>query len=263
VAYDLPLRYPFPLINEEKKFIMFWMPKCGCTTASYWFIGTLGLHKELDEMYPGTDLGAKVHRYRDQILLQNYNTGEEADALLATLEKPEYFKFVIVRNPFSRLVSSYFGLMNNPVLLDQLISDGLPVSDLKKKVSFSQFVEYLFTVDLSNCDPHLRYQTTNICWDNNFALDYIIRLEQLKDGINFINKKFDLDIRLKALYVMKKFLPPKNSCYAQWSFDKIMELRNSKGLPFYKNFYTPELQKKVLTLFRADIDKLEYRFDDN
>jgi hypothetical protein len=246
---------PLPYINDEKKFIMFWMPKCGCTTSIYWFFRTLGLYSEIQEMYPDLKLGPNIHKYRGEVWEKKYYGGLSNDDIIEKITNPSYFKFVIIRNPYSRLVSTYFAMMN-PDLFNIL------VPDKSKKITFAQFVESLFMVNLHYCDMHLRSQTANICWSEGFKLDYIIKLEQLNHGLNVINDKFNLNVPIISINSPKKFSPDENICFADYCFDDLIAVFRSKGQPNYRSFYTPELREKAYDLFYDDIDTFGYSFDE-
>ena len=257
----IPLRPPFPMINKQKKFIMFWMPRCGCTTSLYWFFRSLNLQEEIDKMSPYfSKLEDQIQYYRGAVWdRQYYEKGHfEPTQIINSLEDPEYFKFVIIRNPYSRIVSCYFGMMSNPFQINMLISLGLPVTDINKKVTFSQFVCFLFNLDLFNFDFHLRYQTTNVCWSDNFQLGFVIRLEKLEQGLNYINSKFNLQVPIGKLHYTPKYVPQEDICYADTYFDQLSEICKSNGRPHYTSFYNSVTKANVYNLYKADIDKLQY-----
>jgi hypothetical protein len=248
---------PLPLINEEKKFIIFWMPRCGCTSTMYWFFGTLGLHESLNNLYPelGIDMGAKVHRYAGEVWEPKYWGNRSTSDILDKLTGPAYYKVAIIRNPFSRLVSAYFGLMNNRELYKAIIPDS------HKNDSFAQFIEFLSDFNFYDCDIHLRYQTSSVCWDEACNLDSIIDMEQLEAGLKGISDKFDLDVQTKKLWASNKFIPAEGDCFADLSFEDLNITIKGKGRPYYKSFYTAELKEKAYQLLCVDIDKLGYSFD--
>jgi len=248
---------PLPLINEEKKFIVFWMPRCGCTTTIYWFFGTLGLHETLDNLYPelGMDMGAKVHKYRGEVWERKYYGSRTIADIVEKITNPEYYKIVIIRNPYSRLVSIYFGMMNNRELYKRIIPDKHNID------SFAQFVKFLADFNFYDCDMHLRYQTSNVCWDKECKLDSIIEMEHLDTGLHEINEKFNLNVQTKKLWASNRFNPDEGECFADLYFEDLNKTIKGKGRPYYKSFYTPELEEKAYELFRVDIDTLGYSFD--
>lgn len=248
---------PLPLVNDENKFITFWMPRCGCTTTMYWFFGTLGLHETLNKLYPkfGIDVGSKVHKYCGEVWEPGYWGSKRVSDILEKLTDPEYYKFVIIRNPYSRLVSAYFGMMNNRELYRTIIPDK------HKNDSFSQFIDFLKDFDFYNCDMHLRYQTSSVCWEEGYKLDSIIEMEHLDAGLDGLNEKFGLNVPIKKLWASNRFIPSEGDCFADLCFEDLKMAIKGKGRPDYRNLYTSELKEKVYKLFSIDIDKLGYNFD--
>jgi hypothetical protein len=246
---------PLPLVNDEKKIIMFWMPRCGCTTAIYWFFGTLGLHSELNKMYPDLRAGQQAHKYRGEVWEKKYYGALNVFKIVEIITKPDYYKFIITRNPYRRLVSLYGGLSYN----NELFKIFFPQKE--RDISFSQFVEYIAGFNLKECDMHLRHQTSNVCWHEEITLDSVIDLENLEQGLNNISEKFHLNVPLKALNVARKMASNEGICFADHRFSDLAEFLEKKSLPHYKTFYTKELKEKVYELYKDDIEKLGYTFD--
>ena len=252
---------PTPLINKKKKFILFWMPKCGCTTVSWWFFKTLALENKVKSM-PPDDLGAKVHYYRDRIYLGKRSFKHQR--LGKYYKNPRYFKFVVVRNPYWRIVGSYIGIMHGK-LSDKNLYKEIEIKDEDNMISFSEFLDQLGEIDLHTSDNHFRYQISNDCWRDDVEVDYIVYLEDLAKGLDLVNKKFNFHIPIEKLYSRPKTAAVLNddSELCDYSFNKLLDVFNKyNGIPHYKHFYNSEILKKIQRIYEPDISTLGYSFND-
>ena len=80
-----------PLVSHKYKFICFWNAKCGCGTVKSWFLNLHGIHEW--EYSPHSEI--------------NKHTPTVSKSELFQYPLNEYYKFIIVRNPWNRLVSYY------------------------------------------------------------------------------------------------------------------------------------------------------------
>ena len=96
----------------------------------------------------------------------------------------EYFKFCVIRNPYDKMVSSYF--FN------------------KSKLSFKEFVKR------NHC-------VSNIIIDNKNVCDYCIRFENLEEDIKIVCKKLKLDSYDLSLLPRYKIVNTGESKRKHWS----------------------------------------------
>ncbi len=89
------------LIDRKNKIIMSWSAKAGCTIAVKMFFHNMGILKDALRYHHW------VHRYRGRVFYKKFGnpTTEEWNS-------PNYFKFKVVRNPYTRAVSSYIHAVN-------------------------------------------------------------------------------------------------------------------------------------------------------
>ena len=102
----------------------------------------------------------------------------------------EYFKFMVVREPFERLVSAYLekfvynrhnprNLLHTRDVIAQ--AQGNPDIDLQRGISFNDFVEVVIGNEPQKLDPHWRpqhlYRKTVKHRINAYRLEHIDRLE--------------------------------------------------------------------------------------
>ena len=236
------------LKDVKNKVIMDWTAKAGCTVCVKMFFRNMGiLQKALD--YSIKHRQRKwVHDYRPEFYKTNRVTKED-------LEDTSYFKFKVVRNPYSRVISSYIFAMKAQYA-DEDIKKVLKLKT--KDISFAQFIIYLSKIDLKTCNQHHELQKKLYEKITN-PFDYIARLENINEEIKNINKLARTNFNLEGLsshhYASINNDVQKNVSHEPWS--KIQD-----QIPNYKYFYTQELIEKVGKIYKEDIEEYGYSFND-
>lgn len=153
------------------------------------------------------------------------------------LEAPDFLRMTVVRNPYSRLLSSWSGkvLVCEPnwkrVYLG--VKGHLPDVHETPLISFNEFVEYVGKkCHARNCDPHWRLQIDYTSFPAmNFSL--VARLEQLDEGL----KRFADHLGLSESLVARG---------------------KNESLPVGTASYSEELADNVYSLYRKDFEMLGY-----
>lgn len=236
-----PLSYYF--INDNLKIIYCSIPKNACT-----------LFKNLIVEYSSSQKKyQKSQQNIHQFLAQNR---PEPTKLINSLESANYFKFVVLRNPFARLVSAY---------LDKFAKHPIPESfaqqviiavqthlakpiNIQESITFQQFIEYLARTSDRYLNDHWLPQS-NFLGSINF--DYIGQFEQLDLTIKLLEKKFSIAINQKVSSHITEY---KN-------FDKQLEfyrmypqqLRSLEGMPAAWQMYNGQLKQLVAKRYSQDI----------
>jgi len=258
---------PYPLVNEEKKFLVFWTPRCGCTTICHWFFRTIGREDALMNT-PPSDVGAKVHWYRDREFFHGRTVISKVmfrylymlPRLRRLYKDPSYYKFTVIRNPYARIVSSYLGMASNTNP-----AAGLGIfARAGDKVSFLEFLHILEENRSIRMNPHFRPQTDNDCWQSGVHLDSVIKLEELSDGIADINSRFGLSVPIERLYTTKRGAPQVlESNFSEMSYYELASsCRANDGkiaYPGYEHFFTGATRELVSRIYARDIAEFDYR----
>lgn len=143
-----------------------------------------------------------------------------------------YYKFCFVRNPWDRLLSSYFFLK----------AGGLNETDAnwaKKHLancnSFEDFVTNYLEKDFVLDYIHFKPQFEFICINNKIIVNKVYRYEDIKLSIEDINKVLNIDIALN-------------------------HHNKSSNKKIYKDYYNDHTMKTVAKLYKKDIDLFKYKF---
>ena len=146
-----------------------------------------------------------------------------------------YFKFAFVRNPWDRLVSTYFydkkKLGENVEEIKQMSAlhrewiEGLE-SLHQKYPSFCEFA----CAPTHQCQKDVLYDK-----DENMLVDFIGRFESIEEDFDFICKKIGIEASLKKL--------------------------NSTEHPHYSRLYDSNSIEQVRKICRKDIDFFNYKFE--
>ncbi|MEB3219542.1 MAG: sulfotransferase family protein [Nostocales cyanobacterium 94392] len=203
-----------------------------------------------------------IRLYADlNLTLANY-TYIEAKKIINS----DYLKFAIVRNPWSRLVSTYLNIFVN-------ISKGKPNTNLnvdvakyiygennylqyKDSITFEQLVEYVYNTNNKSLDKHCVPQH---CFLGNLKYDFIGRMENLYSDLKYINDRLNLSIELPKINQTEYSTSiAESQNYWHKSPDEIRKCKY--GFPNYQEFYNPYLTDLAAQKYANDIETFGYEF---
>lgn len=229
--------------SPQYQYIMYYNAKSGCSTWRQLF---LYLHKnEVKKISNGH------HRIRKDFPKPN--------------NIPRNIRnIMVVRNPFSRVVSMYTNRYNNPKSGNRLIYRKLKNTNLvntNESISFRKFVNILFELDnmnkINSFNEHV-YKQTRLLQNNT----RIVKLENFNTDI----KQAYIDIGLEELVHNIQIFLDKNNTHVNTTIktnetefvgDKIYKINNDK-FPNYKYFYDEDIKNKVIKIYKDDFIKFNY-----
>lgn len=198
----------------------------------------------------------------------NYSLASYSYSKAKQFLSSDYFKFVIVRNPWEKLVSTYANFFV------ALLPNGEP-SDFSKRLtcqfhgaenyemhkdsmSFRQFIiDYILPTKDEDLNLHCTPQNLFL---GDVKYDFIGKQETLNTDLKYIKEKLNLPLELPKLNRTKY---DSGSGYSQNFADfSPQDLRKlPHGLPKYQQFYTPELIEIVRQRYQKDIERFTYDFE--
>ena len=245
---ELLLRDPVPLYSKEHDLALFWSAKSGCTFGVKWF-----LH-HTDLLGGALEHSSWVHDYREQVLTSSRQFQEN----IACIAASSMGVVKLVRNPYARAVSSYLmavraGYENEPVarFLQR------PV-DSNNGFSFAEFVDYLATIDLRNCNIHHRLQLHPAEEAGGVMPDYVIQLEESFKQLAECEKVLGLTPADLGQFRKSGHNTAREVWPEFWGEVRLYRHLGTKILPQTANFYDEKLQIKVASLYGADFHHYGY-----
>jgi len=221
--------------SDRFKFIMCTNGRCGSTLLKRWYLSIHGMDQPIPGDHPS------VHRalpYNDEKL---YVEKERFN------EYP-HFKFLVVRNPWERLVSFY----KVWVVANQQNHEGLG-----RDCTFEQLVDQL--LENGPSDSHTWHQAYGL---NGLKFDKLVYLEHLARDMRSVCNSCGIDFD-EQFFAQRVFEAP------VVGGGKIKSPHKVPGHKFYEvdewpswqNFYTQELADKVSKIYKLDCTYFGYRWD--
>ena len=251
---------PKPLFHPDLPIVIYWSAKSGCSTITKWFFAQLDL---LEEAYKYSNW---IHNYRYEVFQEK----QEYDTLLIKkIYNREVLIVKVVRNPFSRAVSSYFAV--NTFFYNNRNFDKFQNEERKKifiylskknsqlsAFTFREFITYLQAKKRKNI--HFLPQTHPSEDSKLVKIDRLIKLENLQEDLIDIQnqlsfKKVDFDKIFKSHHHVK--YKDNNN---EFCGDYLFPYKRSKDyiIPKYQNFYDQKLQDSVYELYLKDFQRYCY-----
>jgi hypothetical protein len=165
------LHATLPFVFSERKLLIFASPKAGITTISKWAFQNLGILDEAFKYHPW------IHKYRTEVYPQKFQVRMHFEKLL---EDPETTIIKVIRNPYERLVSSYYHALKHQLLP----KEGGCLHN------FETFLNCLANQRMQ--DPHLQLQLSVYEHLMPDLKPEFIQLEKLEKALNSVAQRFDL-----------------------------------------------------------------------
>ncbi|MBF2073837.1 MAG: sulfotransferase family 2 domain-containing protein [Synechococcales cyanobacterium C42_A2020_086] len=193
----------------------------------------------------------------------NYSLANYPFSTARNFIQGDYFKFVIVRNPWERLVSAYLNFLVR-LLHGERVTDfarnvakllyGDAYQDYETRLTFRQFIEdYVCPTPDRLLNQHCLPQHYFL---GSLKYDAIVHLENLDQELESIKTRLGLPLSMPKMNKTVYSAQSDSGDYADYPADILRQL--PQGLPPYPQFYTPDLIQAVGKKYSRDIELFGY-----
>lgn len=227
------------MVSDSLNLIYFPLPKSACTL----FATFVALHSTTGSVFDPQKQGVHQFRYRRRGLqLRN----------MALIEDGRYFKFTVIRDPYSRLVSAYLDKLVKPIKAGKPWATDPKCGDH----SFEKMIESLCIMRDAQIEKHFRPQAAFI---RNVPMDHIGVFDDLSPTFKVIHHRYGIDVEKDIFNLVHM---PKRTRYARSSScskDYVgnltaREIASLKDFPSVDCFYNDRLRAMVSRRYREDLE---------
>lgn len=249
---------PRPLIDPNRKLMLFWMHRCGSTTAQLWFFEAAGWQARIP--------GKGASQIAPLWYAEHATLYQDLDAIY---RQNEYRKIAVVRDPFARVVSA-FSVVTDTISGAQwrAVSRSVKEPDDERRLTFLEFLTFLETIDLSKANFHWRLQTAQDWYEKKLTDVLFARVEHLQEDLNRISEDLgisQISIRRSSATTKVTTSKPGVDVTRLTRYDLAKHFgRDRRGVirfPDYQNFLTDETIPRIVKLYARDFEVLGYAQD--
>jgi hypothetical protein len=250
-----PLPPPRPLVDTHNKLILFWMHRCGSTTAQRWFFEIAGWKERMSGRGAG-ELSAMWHAEH----------AEAYENLQQLYRDRSFLKVAVVRHPLIRAVSAFTVVTDTKSGAQwKAVTSSLETPDPERRLSFLEFLDFLERENLEAANYHWRLQTAQDWQELPPADVQMVRLEAIQAGLDNVCRllgKKHVPLRINsAQSTCRTEIPSaeivnftRKDFAGAFGFDK----RGIVRFPEYSKFLSPETIQRLATLYDRDFAQLGY-----
>ena len=239
-----------PLFLEQQDVAVMWSAKAGCTFAVKWFLLQRG---ELDEALA---YSSWIHDYRTQVY-------RKSEAYQQGVHRAEFGKFRyirLVRNPFSRAVSSYLHFIRTVgdhafhAPFNEFLGRDI---EGPEGATFADFCDFLLVTDTARCDVHYRRQAHPMEVDGLIDVDHVVHLERLAEELPPVARKYGLiEASIDDLSASHHNTRRKEG--AGFAGETVFRRTEEDTYPDYRAFYNDTLAEKIRQVYAEDFRRYGY-----
>jgi hypothetical protein len=217
-------------------------PKVACTTFKWWFADLI---KQTDAVYKASGSLESSPELVIHDLLWRVDpevTNLTQEQINLVINHSEYFRFCLVRNPFSRIFSAWQSkwLLREPLQIEPYINYpffNMSISNASEiALAFEAFIEHIYSSEFPNIlDSHIKPQFYLLCPDR---LHYSV-ISQLED-----NQELCTSL---SKHLGREYKNP-------FLFGK----RNESLIPYHADLITKRAEELIIEMYARDFDAFNY-----
>ena len=257
-VFSLLRQGPVPLFSKNLKLVLFLSAKAGFTFSVKWFFAQLGLLQDALAYHYW------VHNYRMEIY---YKSQEHLSGLRQFCHEPGAYTVVkLTREPYARAVSSY--IHTNASVFENKNLGAFLQRDLAartgERFSFHEYIDWLETRDLRNCNIHHKVQTHAAERASVVNPQHLIDLAEAPEGFKQIEKQLglqatDVDAFRSSHHHTQRDTGHDGSFCGDSLFDFRFDKHNNRlTVPPVAAFYSEDLRRRVSSLYAEDFKRYNY-----
>lgn len=242
------------LVNHNKKFIYCPIPKVANSSLRLW---VLQIH--YDDI--NCEYSKENIKYANSYLtLSKYGDRERSELI----HDEKYFKFVFVRNPWSKLVSAYLNIVvdNDKFSRKQIepmyifLSKDCSLIE-SQRLTFKEFITYVYSTPDDKINYHFKSQ---YLFFEDYSFDFVGKYEFLESHIELIMNKLSIKVPLPKINFNNYCDYDRQiNCCADSDVSTLNNFLNqNEKFPYWKSFYNSELINMVQARYKQDIAKFGY-----
>jgi hypothetical protein len=239
------------MVDVNRKILMEFSPKAGCTAAVTMFLNHMGfVQNEIYSVWP--------HLFREEYFYKRCGFANPC-----MYESPDWYRFKVVRNPYDRAVSSYIHVMKHEVLREMLI----PAAQ-KDSLTYEQFLEILHKLPYTKMQgllgAHVGYQSQPYerkFWksknESAAIFHHIVHIEQIEEDLAILNNQTNSHFQQgdKGVHVTTRSNET-NHFVGNVSWHLLQD-----HIPIdYGRFYNQRTKELATNIFIWDISMYKYKF---
>ena len=224
-------------IHYESNTVCTWIPKNGCSNIRYSIALANGAIEGLDEI--------KWIHDNNNCFIPTIKESICAD-----------FTFIILRNPFKRLLSFFLDKLchSDEFQEEKSYAVARDTFSFESNMCFEDFINYIWE------NPNSIYSDEHTCPQCDFALyrnyDKYFSVEKFEEAISYIHQKINLDIvdvrKYNSIFTSQGNKISDSINHRTSAID-IKRMHAQKYSPLPENMYTDQLIRKVVAIYLQDI----------
>lgn len=220
------------LVHRKKNIVIIWSAKCASVIINKMFFEEENL---LDEALQYSNW---IHDYREKYIV---NTSLRRNYLI---NQPKTLYLQFVRNPYSRVVSSYLHAMKHNLYCK---------SNKNHKFNNINFLTFLKYLKNGNIKSNIHHQKQTFFLNRNILP---FRIEELGKSIKIINKRYNLNYKIhNSSHHYEKKNIEKYVGNLNWN-----DLKNNVPKKYFY-FYNKESKELVEELYKEDFINFKYTWN--